>query len=355
MSVCAFDHPILSALVGDEHIASFFSFEAELEAMLRFEVALARAQAAEGLIPLEASEAIAAVCARYSPSWATLREGTARDGVLVPTLVRELRDTLGEPFARYFHFGATSQDLIDASLTMRLAQILPIFDARLAALGARLGELERVWADKRLQGRTRMRRARPISWAHKIASWRAPLERHRTRLGELLPRLLRLPWGGAVGDRAELADRADAVAARLAAALGLVFATRAGHSERDGIAEFASWLALLAGSLGKIGADVTILAQDEVAELVVADGGGSSAMPGKVNPIAAEVLVALARFAASLSAGVHQALVHENERSGQAWTLEWLIVPQLCVAAGGATRLALRLLENLRLPDSRQA
>ncbi|MCL6608091.1 MAG: hypothetical protein K6T74_08375 [Geminicoccaceae bacterium] len=139
---------------------------------------------------------------------------------------------------------------------------------------------------------------------------------------------------------------------RLADALGLARSARAGHSERDALAELATWLALVAGSLGKLGADVAILAQDEVGELVIEGGGGSSAMPGKVNPIAAEILVALARYATTLASGVQHALVHENERSGRAWTLEWLLVPQLCVATGASTRLAARLLASLRLPSA---
>ncbi|MCS7268736.1 MAG: 3-carboxy-cis,cis-muconate cycloisomerase [Geminicoccaceae bacterium] len=351
MSVCAFDHPVLSALLGDEEIAPLFSSDAELAAMLRFEAALARAQAAEDVIPSEAAAAIAALCARFEPEIDRLRRGVARDGVVVPELVRALRTALGEPHARFLHLGATSQDLIDTGSLLRLARVLCIFDERLRALVERLLALEAAWGDRRLQGRTRMRRARPISWAHKLASWRAPLERHRVRLAELRPRLLRLSWGGAVGDRAELGAKARAVADRLADDLGLARSDRAGHTERDGIVEFGSWLALVAGSLGKLGADVTILAQDEVAELVVEGGGGSSAMPGKVNPIAAEILVTLARFTAVLAGGLHHASVHENERSGQAWTLEWLLLPQLCVATGAATRLALRLLESLRLPE----
>jgi 3-carboxy-cis,cis-muconate cycloisomerase len=352
VSVCAADHPILGALLGDPELARFFALEAELEAMLCFERALAEAEAAVGVIPCEASQAIASTCERFRPDLDALREGALRDGVVVPELVRQLRGAIGGPYARYLHFGATSQDVIDTGLLVRLQRVLAILDQRLDDLIGSLLRLEAAWSRYRLWGRTRMRRARPIGWPHKLASWRAPLERHRTRLEELRPRLLRLPWGGAVGDRAELGDRADPVADRLADALGLGRSARAGHSERDALAELATWLALVAGSLGKLGADVTILAQDEVGELVIEGGGGSSAMPGKVNPIAAEILVALARYATTLASGVQHALVHENERSGRAWTLEWLLVPQLCVATGASTRLAARLLASLRLPPA---
>ena len=91
---------------------------------------------------------------------------------------------------------------------------------------------------------------------------------------------------------------------------------------------------LLSGTLGKIGQDIALMAQNEVGEVRLATGGGSSAMPHKSNPVPAEVLVTLARFNAGLLGTLHQALVHENERSGAAWTLEWLVLPQMAVATG---------------------
>ena len=103
------------------------------------------------------------------------------------------------------------------------------------------------------------------------------------------------------------------------------------HSQRDRIGEFGSFLSLLSGTLGKIGQDIALMAQNEVGEVQLATGGGSSAMPHKSNPVPAEVLVTLARFNAGLLGTLHQALVHENERSGAAWTLEWMVLPQMVV------------------------
>jgi 3-carboxy-cis,cis-muconate cycloisomerase len=133
--------------------------------------------------------------------------------------------------------------------------------------------------------------------------------------------------------------------------LGLV--PRARHSERDGQVELADWLSLVTGSLGKIGADVALAAQSEVGEIRLKSGGGSSAMPHKVNPVGAEALVTLARFNATLVSGMHQALVHENERSGVAWTLEWMLLPQMAVAAGASLRTAIGLLHQISFGRSR--
>lgn len=345
------DHPVLGELLGDPELAPLLAGEAEIQAMVRIEAELARAQAAEGLIPADAAVAIQAVCGSFRADLGALRAATARDGVPVPELVGQLRAALGEPFARWLHVGATSQDLVDTSLLLRLRSATALLDARLDAIARALDALAGRWGERSLMGRTRWRRARPILWADKLASWREPLLRHRQRLVELAPRLFRVQLGGAVGDRAELGPQGRAVADRLADALGLGRAERATHAERDGIAELACWLALVAGSLGKLGQDVAILAQDEVAEVHLEGAGRSSAMPHKSNPVAAEVLVALARFAALQASAAHQALVHEGERSGAAWTLEWLALPPLVMTAGASTRQALRLLVQLRLPE----
>jgi len=149
---------------------------------------------------------------------------------------------------------------------------------------------------------------------------------------------------------AEELDELGMSAAELARRLGLADGP-CWHSERDCLADFASWLSLVSGALGKIGQDVALMAQNEIGEVKLAEGGGSSAMPHKSNPVRAEVLVALARFNAGLLGAEHQALVHENERSGAAWTLEWLTLPQMVAATGAAMRHAAALCGGLRFVD----
>lgn len=338
-----------AALAGDPEIEALFTEAADLAAMLRFEAALAAAEAAAGLVPPEAAARIAAACAGFVPDWPGLRAGLARDGVVVPDFVRQLRAAVGEPHAASLHRGATSQDVIDTSLVLRLGPALAVLDARLVALDAALSALSARDGGVSLMAQTRMQRALPFTAADKVETWRGPIPRHRARLAELRPRLLRLQLGGPVGTRAELGPAAGAVAAHLAAGLGLADAP-AWHAQRDGIAEAGAWLALVAGSLGKMGQDVALMVQNEVGTLRLAGGGTSSAMAHKSNPVPAELLVALARFAAGLSGMLTGALVHENERSGAAWTLEWLVLPQLVVATGAALRTALALVPNLSFP-----
>ncbi|MCR6500623.1 3-carboxy-cis,cis-muconate cycloisomerase [Shinella sp. CPCC 101442] len=346
MTVSPFDHPYLSGLVGDAEVAGLFSMAAELEAMLAFEVALAKAQADQGVIPAAAADAIAAAAHRFAPDVASLREATARDGVVVPDFVRQLRTVIGEPHGKHLHFGATSQDVVDSGLMLRLSRLPPVLETRLGALVTTLGGLSSAFGARSLMGRTRMQAAIPITAADRITAWRSPLERQAERLQTFAGSGLAVQFGGAAGTLEKLGGKGPAVRAVLARELGLVDAPQ-WHSQRDRIGELAGIFAAITGSLGKIGQDIALLA-DRGAEIALAGGGASSAMPHKQNPVAAEVLVTLARFNAAQLGGLAQAAVHEQERSGAAWTLEWLILPQMAVACGASLRLGAELLASIR-------
>lgn len=346
MSVCPFDHPFLGGLLGDEEIAGYFSVEAEINAMLAFEVALARAEAKTKLIPDEVAAAIAEAISTFEPDMDRLRIAVSTDGVVVPELVRQLREAVGGKTASHVHFGATSQDVIDSGLMLRLKPVLAIIKRRLAVFLRALDGLEKRDGERPLMAATRMQPAIPIEASDRIRSWREPSRRNLERLRIWTASGLALQFGGAAGTLDKLGDKATEVRAALASELGLADRPQ-WHSQRDGIAELASILSLISGSLGKFGQDIALLAlAGDGMEL--AGGGGSSAMPHKQNPVSAEMLVTLARFNAAQLAGMHGALVHEQERSGAAWTLEWMILPQMVVAAATATRLATELAANIR-------
>lgn len=349
MAVAPFDHSLLAGLLGDDEVAAFFSADTEVASILAFEASLARAEAEEGVIPAEAGEAIVKALGVFRPDMAALREGTARDGVSVPALVRQIRAAVAAEYATHVHFGATSQDAVDTGLALRLARLLRLLDERLNQVIAKLDDLDAREGAVRVMAHTRMQAATPVEAGRKIRSWRDPLGRHRERLAAVKEKIAILHFGGAAGTLEKLGDKGQAVAARMAERLGLQTVSAARHSERDAQAELASWLSLVTGSLGKMGQDVALMAQSEVGELKLANAGGSSAMPHKQNPIAAEALVTLARFNATLLSGMHQALVHENERSGAAWTLEWMLLPQMLVATGAALRMAQELASGITL------
>ena len=344
MSFTPFNAPLLGGLLGDLEAVAFFSVKADLDCMIRFEVALAQAEAAHGVIPAEAAQAIAKGLEGFDPDIRAIGAATARDGLAVPELVRQMRAAIGEPQDAYLHFGTTSQDLIDTSLIIRIKGLCDLLESRLLQAESELERLETAFGGNVLMARTRMQAAIAVTVADRIAAWRQPLAEHRARLTELKPRLLRLQFGGAAGTLDKLADKAEPVTEELAGLLGLHLSTRNWHTDRSAIVEFANWLSLVTGSLGKIGQDVALMAQNGIDEIALSGTGGSSAMPHKQNPVLAETLVTLARFNATQLAGMHHALVHEQERSGAAWTLEWMLLPQMCVATGAATRTVITLL-----------
>ncbi len=343
MTTSAFDHPFLSGLLGDSEVGAYFSVEADVRAMLAFEVGLAKAEATHGVVPAEAAERISAICGEFAPDILSLRTATARDGVVVADLVRQLRDAVGGDFAKSVHVGATSQDVIDTSLMLRLKAVALVFSTRLSVVVDLFDQLDHSFGTGALMGRTRMQAAIPITVSDRLRAWSAPLQAYIDRLRE---QRFPLQFGGAAGTLEKLGDKADEVRAGLAQELGLADEQQ-WQSQREPVADFANLLSLISGSLGKFGQDIALLAQAGE-EIELAGGGGSSAMAHKQNPVAAEALVALARFNATQLAGIHQSLVHEQERSGAAWTLEWLILPQMVMATAASLRLAQELAANIR-------
>ena len=343
--IAAFDHPFLSGLLGDEEMSALLGADAEIAAMLRFERSLAEVEGAFGIVPLATANVIGNALKHFKPDMVALKRGVVRDGVVVPALVEQIRRLVGDPHAQYVHFGATSQDVIDTALILRVRSCLDLLKKRLNGLVTALDDIEVRFGDRTIIGRTRMQPAMPITVADRIESWRAPLSRHLTRLAALRKTILVVQFGGAAGTLDALDAAGSNVRAALATSLGLGDA-RQWQSQRDRIADLANWLSLVTGSLGKLGQDIALMAQE--GDIGLAGGGRSSAMPHKQNPIDAELLVAMARFSGTLLSGIHQALIHEQERSGAAWTLEWLILPQMLMAAGASTAATARLLGNIR-------
>lgn len=343
---------LLSALAGDPESEALLSDQAQLDAMLAFERALAEASAEAGFISEAAASAIGAAIDGFAPDWAGLEAGMAQDGVVVPALVKQLRSRVAEPHGAALHKGATSQDVIDTALMLQLARVFDLYEARLSALIDRLAALRAECGPIELMAHTRMQVALPTTWGAKLASWAEPLQRHLRALIAMRRSLLVIQLGGPVGDRGSFEGHGDAIAAAMAKRLDLGLATP-WQAQRDPVVALGNLLALIAGSLGKMGMDVTLLAQNEVGAVRLAGGGGSSAMAHKSNPVNAEVLVALARQCAGLSGTLYQALVHENERSGAAWTLEWLTLPPLLVSTGASLRLGIRLLDQIEIVATR--
>ena len=355
MALSPFDSEITGPLVGDPQVAGLFYDHRQIREMLRVEAALARAQAKLQLIPVEAAEKISEAAETLQIDPARLSDKTARNGVPVSALVAELRQALDADAARWVHYGATSQDIVDTALVLQLRALCDLIDTHCLSVIRKLAGLSQTHRATLATARTRTQQAVPTSFGLKLAGWARPLSEERARLSVLRPHLLRVQFGGAGGNLSVFGARGAELSDALAAELDLTPVVPAWHAERQSLLAFADGLVRMTGALGKVGQDVAQLCQSEVGELRIAGAGGSSTMPQKTNPVAAEVLVALARHAAAQLSGLHQAQLHAQERDGAAWTLEWLALPQICATAGGALARADELLDALEIDADRMA
>ncbi len=356
MPASAFDSAIYKGLFGDPEIATLFSDSAEVRAMLLVEGALAKVQGALGVIPQTSAQAIHRAAREVPIDPAGLAEATAQNAVVVPALVAALRDAMQAPeHAQHIHFGATSQDIIETGLILRLRQVLAIYQARLIACIRSLGQLAEAHAELPMAARTYGQTATVTSFGAVVASWGQPLLRHLERLENVRRDLLVVSLGGAAGTLGAMGSDGPAVRAKLAEELDLEDPDGSWHSERDRLTALAGWITGMAGSLGKIGEDLLLMTQSGIGEVQLAQGGASSTMPQKSNPVLPSVLVALARHLGALNGAMQGAAVHRQHRDGAAWLIEWLSLPQMCVGLGRSLSVASDLAGGLTPDAARMA
>ncbi|MDQ7757957.1 3-carboxy-cis,cis-muconate cycloisomerase [Xanthomonas sontii] len=352
---------LLRPLFGDPAVDALFDDRARLQAMLDVEAALARAQARCGVIPADAVAPIAAACDAARYDLPALAAATALAGNPAIPLVKALTAQVAatdEDAARWVHWGATSQDIIDSGAVLQLRAALDHVEAQLDALCAALAALAQRERDTGLPGRTLLQQAVPVTFGLKAAGWLDALQRSRRRLQALREDALVLQFGGAAGTLAALQSQGLAVAEVLAAELRLPLPALPWHAARDRIGEIGAAFALLAGSLGKIGRDVALLMQSEVAEAfepAAAGKGGSSAMPHKRNPVGCVVAIAAATRAPGLLATLFAALPQEHERAVGGWHAEWETLPELVRLSAGSLAQVRVLIEGLELDRARMA
>jgi len=331
MTSDVFTHPWLGGLFGDAQAEAIWSPDRQIAHMLCVEAAYTRALGTVGAVPQDKATRAARVIETLEPDIEALRRATARDGLPVPDLVRQIKIAVGAD-ADAVHAGMTSQDVLDTALTLTLRELNTLYADRLNSLSTALANLIERYGAVQIMGRTRMQAPLPIAFAQRASGWSAPITAHAARLASLRPSVECLQLGGPVGDRATLGPQADAIASDMAARLGLSNPPAAWHTQREGLADYAGLLSRITGTLGKMGQDICLMAQQGINEMQISGGGGSSAMPHKQNPVLAELLITLARFNATQVSAMHHALVHEQDRSGAAWALEWMILPQMTKA-----------------------
>ncbi len=287
-----------------------------LEAMLDFERGLANAEALVGVISADAAAAITEACDPDRFDVRALAVDGRATGNFAEPLVRALRARVDPIGVDAVHLGATSQDVVDtaAAIVARraIASILESTD-RLAAAAARLARDHRGTV---MAGRTLLQQAVPTTFGLTAAGWLVAVVEAREGLLDANGRLA-LQLGGAAGTLAALGADGPAVAEQLAAQLGLELPPLPWHGNRTRIAELGSALAVLAGVAAKIGVDVALLQQSEIAEVRDPGAGGSSTMPQKQNPVASALAVACARSVAADAGVLLASLVGEHGQVGR--------------------------------------
>ncbi|MGJ7578867.1 3-carboxy-cis,cis-muconate cycloisomerase [Variovorax sp. RHLX14] len=336
-----------------------FSDGAFVAAMLRFESGLARAQAAEGLMPDAAAASIQACCDVSLFDVAGIVRDSGRAGSVAIPLVKALREKVAAANAEaapFVHFGSTSQDVIDTATSLVTREVIALIEADLARAADVLLDHAIRYATTPMLARTLMQPASVTSFGFKCAGWAAPLVRSAERLHETAQRALQVQLGGAVGTLAQMRGRGAAVRARLAADLGLADPGATWHTQRDEWVALGCELGLMTGSLGKIGVDIGLLGQYEVGEVSEpseAGRGGSSAMPHKRNPVASMVAVAAAHRVPQRVAVMLAAMPQQHERALGAWQAELAEWPQLVMSAHGSVRSLSAALPGLQVDAGR--
>jgi 3-carboxy-cis,cis-muconate cycloisomerase len=291
-----------------------------LQRMLNFEVALARAEAAVGAIPASVTEPIAQACRAERYDINALAAQSVTSGNIAIPLVRALTAEVAKTdaeAARYVHWGASSQDVIDTALVLDLRDAI---DALLADLNRAIDGFVMLAGRHRRNAavaRTLLQQALPIPFGLKVSGYASALARSRERLRRLRREALALQFGGAAGSLAELGERGLTVSERLAALLDLPMPDAPWHGHGDRFAEIAAAVAILAGTCGKIARDITLLMQTEVAEAfepASEDRNGTSALARKSEPAATAVALAAAMVTPNLLASIVAGQAQEHER-----------------------------------------
>ncbi|MGW7569008.1 3-carboxy-cis,cis-muconate cycloisomerase [Streptomyces tendae] len=340
--------------------ASATGDHAYLRALLDAEAALTRAQAALGLAPAEAADAVGAAAADPAAFDArSLAERARGGGNPVIPLVADLTRAVGETYGPYVHRGATSQDILDTATMLVAARTLDLLLPDLARTEGALARLAAEHRDTPMPGRTLTQHAVPTAFGLKAAGWRSLVLDARDRITAVRD-ALPVQLGGAAGTLAAFgaygATDPTALPPAYARELGLRAPVLPWHTLRTPIADLAGALAFTAGALGKIAVDVLTLARTEIGEVAEGSGGGSSAMPHKANPVRSTLIAAAARRAPQLAATLYGSLAAEDERPAGAWHAEWEPLRDLLRLTGGAARDAAELAEGLRVrPDVMRA
>ena len=355
MASTIIDSTIFQGIFSSDAMREVWSDENRTRKYIDIERALAKVQARLGLIPQEAADEIISHCHLDQIDMVKLRAQTERIGYPILGVVSQInalcRDKLGE----YVHWGATTQDITDTATVLQIREALALVDADLAAISKTMADLARKHRLTPMIGRSNLQQAIPVTFGYKMAGLLSAIERHRTRLAQLRPRVLVGEFAGAAGTLASLATGAMETQAGLMEELGLGQPDIAWHTIRDNIAEVGCFLGLVGGTLGKFSMDVKLMMQTEVGEVYepFAHGrGSSSTMPQKRNPISSCYIHAQVSVVRQHAAALMDAMIADHERSTGPWEIEWIVLPEAFCLMAGALKQTRFVLDGLEVDEA---
>jgi len=350
---------LIECLAASEPLSEVFSDASVLQAMLDFEAALARAEAACGVIPQQAATAITRLATHDGFPLDELTQQALRAGTPAIPLVRLLTARVraeAPEAAGFVHWGATSQDVADTALVLLLRQCRPILAHDHERLLAALSKLSTEHAGTVMLGRTLLQPAPPVTFGLKCASWHAAARRSWKRVESGFSEASCVQLGGAAGTLASLGDRGIDVGEALAAELGLRYPDAPWHTHRDRLAALLAALSIYTASLAKMALDIALLMQFEAAEAAEPGGsgrGGSSTMPHKRNPTACMLAIAAAKRTPGLLSNFLNGMLQEHERAVGGWQAEWPSVEGIVKATGLALECMVEVAEGLTVDPAR--
>lgn len=349
MPAALIQHPFMS-----QSALADCNAEAMVQAMLAFELALADVQEARGALPEGASGQMRRLLEAHEFDLEAIAAGIASGGNAAIPFVKQARAALPAELKRYFHQGATSQDVVDSALMLLLRPRLAALDALLQRCRAAALPLMRAHGETVMVGRTLMQQALPITFGVKVAHWAIGLEQARRRLaGVELP----VQFGGAVGVHSGLEepggdnrglDFMNAIAQRL----GLAAPVLPWHTDRQPIHALGTALDAAAGAAEKLALDVALLTQTEVGEVAEPSAPGmgeSSSMPHKRNPVRCALIRGAARQVHGHTTVLLNAAAQPLERGLGEWHAEWAPLIDSALLLEGALEQAAVLLEGLEV------
>ena len=357
MATSVFDSQLLRDMFGTPAMRAIFDERAFIARCVDVETALARAEAAAGLIPADAAARITSAADPGAFDYEALRAETEIVGYPILAMVRQLSKQCGDA-GRYVHWGATTQDIMDSATMLQCKAAVALAEAQLDDVRAALAALAALHAETVTAGRTHLQHALPVTFGFRCAVWLSALDRHAERLAQAKARSLLVQFGGAAGTMASLGDANHglAVRARLAEELGLADPGITWHVARDAPCEWVALLAAIGASLGKIAVDVMTMASSEfgeVAEPFVPGRGGSSTMPQKRNPISSELIFAAAKMLRERASLMLDAMLTDFERATGPWHLEWSALPEAFLLAASALHQSAFLLRGIDVDADR--